>query len=452
MAEHGSAIFIFTEKRMGNTNSKMRAAILTLGCRVNQYESEAVAEELEAVGFEICDFNDDCDVYIINTCAVTAESERKSRQMVRRAAKRRGAGIIVMGCSAQVHGAEAFGGCGVFYVCGNRNKMTAAEAALSFVNGGFAENAFLDVEQAPIEKMSIRRSERTRAYVKIEDGCDNNCAYCIIKKARGAVVSRKISEICAEVDVLADAGYREIVLTGIETASFGKDTGERLSELIDRVSENEKIERIRLGSLEPSVLTKDFVDSIAKNKKFMPSFHLSLQSGSNAVLASMRRKYNIGRVIASVEYVKENVKDATFTADIITGFPGETDENFLETCAAAEKIGFLHMHIFPFSEREGTAAADMKNQVPEAVRRERAARLEMLGEEIKRSVYEKSLDGKARRVLFETPKDGYNVGHTPEMLEIYVKDERCLQGEIFPVIPTRYENGRLYGEIAEDKR
>jgi len=432
--------------------STYRAAICTLGCRVNQYESTAVSDELVSLGFEMCDFSDVCDVYIINTCAVTCESERKSRQMIHRAhAQNPAAHVIVMGCYSQLHAEAAAKIPGVSYVCGNRNKLSAAKAAKILVGGGAANGEILDVSCAPLEKMNISRSDRTRAYVKIEDGCDNNCAYCIIKTARGAVVSRSISDICAEIEVLAEAGYREVVLTGIEVASFGRDTGEKLSDLISAVAENEKIKRIRLASLEPSVLTKEFVDALATIPKFMPSFHLSLQSGSSHVLALMKRKYNIDRVFSSVEYIKEKIPSATFTADVIVGFPEESEDDFAMTCKAAEKIGFLHMHIFPFSAREGTVAAGMDGQIDGDEKRRRAACLKKIGDAISARVYNAALDVRAREVLFETPHGAYQVGHTPEMLEIYVRSDVPLQNEIRRVTPTEYKNGKLFGKLAEER-
>lgn len=431
--------------------STYRAAICTLGCRVNQYESTAVADELASLGFEMRDFDDVCDVYIINTCAVTAESERKSRQMIRRAhAQNPAAHVIVMGCYSQLHADAAAKIEGVSYVCGNRNKLSAADAAQKLVRGETIVGDVLDISRAPLEQMRISRSDRTRAYVKIEDGCDNNCAYCIIKKARGAVVSRSISDVCAEIAALAEAGYREVVLTGIEVASFGRDTGEKLSDLIRAVAKIDGIERIRLASLEPSVLTKEFVDALAAEPKFMPSFHLSLQSGSSRVLNLMKRKYNIERVFASVEYIKEKIPSATFTADVIVGFPQESDEDFRLTCEAAQRIGFLHMHIFPFSAREGTVAAEMDGQTADGEKRRRAACLKKLGDAVSARVYEAALDGRATEVLFETPHGAYQVGHTPEMLEIYVRSGEPLQNEIRRVVPTEYKNGKLYGKLAEE--
>lgn len=433
--------------------SMPRAAIYTLGCRVNQYESTAVSDELIALGFEMCDFSDVCDVYIINTCAVTGESERKSRQMIRRAhTQNPSAHVIVMGCYSQLHAEAAAKIPGVSYVCGNRNKLGAADAAAKLVRGDIVPNKILDVEAAPLENMKISRSDRTRAYVKIEDGCDNNCAYCIIKKARGAVVSRRIDDICAEIDALSAAGYREVVLTGIEVASFGRDTGEKLTDLIHSVARNENIERIRLASLEPSVLTRAFVDELAAEPKFMPSFHLSLQSGSTHVLNMMKRKYTSERVLDSVDYIKEKIPSATFTADVIVGFPQESDDDFEQTCLVADKIGFLHMHIFPFSPREGTVAAKMDGQIPDDEKRRRAAYLKKLGDDISENIYlYAAAKRKARPVLFETPHGAYQVGHTPEMLEIYVKTDKPLQNEIRLVVPSEYKSGKLYGILLEER-
>ena len=423
-----------------------RAAICTLGCRVNQYESEAVCNELRALGFEICDFSSLCDVYIVNTCAVTGESERKSRQMVRRAVKTNPtAHVIVMGCFSQIHAEAALMIPGVSYVCGNRNKLGAAEAAIRLCRGESIDRAsLLDVEAAPIEKMTIHRSDRTRAYVKIEDGCDNNCSYCIIKKARGAVVSRSEDDICAEVKTLVEAGYREVVLTGIETASYGKDTGEDLCDLIARVADIEGVSRIRLGSLEPSVLTPHFTDVVSKIDKLMPSFHLSLQSGSSRILALMRRKYNADMVLGNVEYMKSKIENVTFTADIIVGFPGETEEDFLETCELAKKVGFLHMHVFPFSPREGTDAAVMSGQLSEEEKHERLIRLENIGGEISDGIYRAALLKNSLSVLFETPHGGYETGHSGEMLEVMMKSDMLKTGEICSVRPTEYKNGHLF--------
>ena len=432
-------------------NGAPTAAVYTLGCRLNQYESTAIEENLAARGFLILPFSEKCDVYIINTCAVTEESEKKSRKLIRRAhSENPDAFVIVTGCASQVHSDVIEKIEGVSYVCGNRNKLSAADAACALIRGEDldAKTRIADVESAPLEKMSITRSERTRAYVKIEDGCDNRCTYCIIKTARGNVVSRPADEIVAEVQKLCLAGYEEAVLTGVETASYGKDFEEKytLTELIRDVAEKTDIKRIRLGSLEPSVMKKDFADAVAKEEKFMPSFHLSLQSGSNKILADMKRKYNRETVLRNVEYLKSVMPDATFTCDIIAGFPGESEEDFADTYDIAEKIGFLHMHVFPFSKREGTPAATMPCQLSESVKNQRVKKLMELDEVLRRKNAERFI-GRVFDVLFETEKDGVYVGHAPNMLEVRAQSDADVRGKIVPVKIVGYNGEMALGEI-----
>ena len=430
-----------------------RAAIYTLGCRVNQYESDAVEAELESLGFSIVPFSEASDVYIINTCAVTAESERKSRQIIRRArAVNPDAFVLVMGCFSQIKAEAVKKIPGVDYVCGNRNKLSVAEIAVKLLREGRKTGAvseLLDVEEAPLETMNIYHAYRDRSYIKIEDGCDNHCTYCIIKKARGNVVSRPPEEVLREVEVIAKDGCHEVVLTGIEAASYGRDIGGYpLSRLMKEATKVEGIERVRAGSLEPSVMKPAFCDELASEKKIMPSFHLSLQSGSNAVLAAMKRKYNREQVLSHVEYMKSVIPNVTFTCDIIVGFPGETEEDFMDTMDIAEKIDFLHMHIFPFSPREGTPAATMKNQIPEDIKRERAHRLEALGKKLSDARYRRAL-GETRSVLFESREGEYFFGHAEDMLEVKMKTDEHLQGQIFTVKLVDYDGARMIAELAE---
>ena len=427
-----------------------RAAVYTLGCRVNQYESDAVEAELESLGFSIVPFSEPADVYIINTCAVTAESERKSRQIIRRARHANpDAFVLVMGCFSQIKAEAVAKMDGVDYVCGNRNKLSVAEMAVKLLREGEktrTASSLMDVEEAPLETMCIPHAYRDRSYIKIEDGCDNHCTYCIIKKARGNVVSRPPEEVLREVEVIAKGGCHEVVLTGIEAAAYGKDIGGYpLSRLMKEATKIDGIERIRAGSLEPSVMKPAFCDELASEKKIMPSFHLSLQSGSNAVLAAMKRKYNREQVLKSVEYMKSVMPNVTFTCDIIVGFPGETEEDFLDTMDIAEKIDFLHMHIFPFSPREGTPAAAMKNQIPEDIKRERAHRLEALGKKLSEARYRRAL-GETRSVLFESREGEYFFGHAEDMLEVKMKTTEHLQGQIFTVKLVDYDGARMIAE------
>ncbi len=434
-------------------NNKPRAAVYTLGCRVNQYESEAVEAELETLGFEICKFSEVCDVYIINTCAVTGESERKSRQIIRRAAAANpNAFILVMGCFSQIKADDVLKMEGVDYVCGNRNKLSAAECAMRLVKYGKKDagaKAILDVESAQLETMQVPKAYKDRSFVKVEDGCDNHCTYCIIKKARGNVVSRPPEEVLAEVAVIANDGCHEVVLTGIEAASYGRDIGDvRLSSLMAMAAKVEGIERVRAGSLEPSVMTKAFCDELISEPKILPSFHLSLQSGSNKILAMMKRKYNRDQVLRNVDYLKSIMPGVTFTCDIIVGFPDETEEDFLDTMDIAEKIGFLHMHIFPFSPREGTPAAEMKEQIPENIKHERAKRLATLGKKISDGIYQNAL-GEERKVLFESRMGEYFYGHAEDMLEVKMKTDEHLQGQIFRVKLMEYNGECMIAEPIE---
>lgn len=429
-------------------STRPRAAVLTLGCRVNQYESEAIEAKLEALGFELADFSEVCDVYIINTCAVTGESERKSRQMIRRAISRNPSGfVLVTGCFSQLKAEEVSRISGVDYICGNRNKGTAAEYAARLVKDGVKKGSAIcavsGLLEAPLEKLTLPHARRARAYVKIEDGCDNHCTYCIIRRARGGVVSRLPEEVLAQVRMLALDGCSEVILTGIETASYGKDIGGYpLSRLMAEVAHIDGIRRVRTGSLDPSVLTKPFCDEIAAQPHIMPSFHLSLQSGSNAVLAAMKRRYSRERVIENTAYLRSVMPKVTFTCDIIVGFPGETEEDFLATMDIAEKIGFLHMHIFPFSAREGTPAADMARQIPESLKQERLHRLKSLGEQISAAIYEKAL-GEIRHVLFETKDGDFYVGHSEDMLEVKMRSDEPIAGRILPVKLTDFDGIRL---------
>lgn len=310
---------------------------MTLGCKVNQYESQAIAEEFEKNGFIIGRFSEKCGIYIINTCTVTAESDRKTRQMIRRAARHNPkAYVLVAGCYSQLNPGKTAGIDGVDFICGNSNKMRLVDAALGLIasgeKNGAADIKVDDIMSAPLERMCIHSSERTRAYVKIEDGCDNRCSYCIVPQARGHVRSKPAEDVVEEVKGLVAAGYYEIVLTGIETACWGRDLGdENLADLLEKVDAIEGIGRIRLGSLDPSLMKPEFVDRIAKLSHLAPNFHLSMQSGSSRVLAAMRRRYNAETAESNIAYIREKIPGVTFTADIIVGFPGETEEMFMET-------------------------------------------------------------------------------------------------------------------------
>ena len=415
---------------------KMRVGILTLGCKVNQYESEAIAEALTYKGFSVAPHTELCDAYIINTCTVTAESDRKARQMIRRMiTKNPAAYILVTGCYSQVSPEEVAQIEGVDYLCGSSNKMTVVNKLCSLIeHGKKAEKAEIcvpELDESEFEQMSIRRFDRTRAYVKIEDGCESRCAYCTIPASRGPIRSKPFNEVIDEVKTLTENGVREVVLTGIETGSYGKDLPEKESfaSLLSAIDKIEGIGRVRTGSLDPTVVKPEFVEKIKDLKSLCPHFHLSLQSGSSKILASMKRKYNADQALACIERLKAAMPDVKLTTDVIVGFPGESEEDFLESCEFARKARFLMIHVFPYSKRKGTVAAEMKDQIPESVKKERVAKLSEISREIRSEILdEKIAEGKVTDVLFETFREGYAHGHTADFIEVKVKTSKRLQG------------------------
>ncbi len=450
-----STVAIFYDPEVFKIDSKIsrRVGIMTLGCKVNQYESTAIAEEFERHGFTIGKFSEKCGVYIINSCTVTAESDRKTRQMIRRAARHNPeAYVLVTGCYAQLNPGKTAGIDGVDFICGNASKTRLVDAALGLIASGEKNHAAAimvdDISDAVFEPMTIHSSERTRAYVKIEDGCDNHCTYCIVPFARGKVRSKKPEEVINEVRGLVEAGYREVVLTGIETASYGKDfeDGYRLIDLLEEVDKIEGLERIRLGSLDPSILKPDFVERISKLAHFAPHFHISMQAACDRILHEMKRKYNVAMVEEYIKDIREKLPTVTFASDFIVGFPTETDAEFKETVAFVRRIGFTHLHIFPYSKRTGTVASEMDGQVPDDVKSARLGRLDAAQRECIYATAE-SYIGQQKEVLFELCEDGRAVGHTPEFLEVAVITNDDLHNEVRTVKLNGFDGNVFTGFI-----
>lgn len=413
--------------------------IHTLGCKVSQYESEAIAESFEKLGFIRGTDEEKCDVTIINTCTVTAESDRKSRQIIRRAITANPDTLVmVTGCYSQVSPQEVAAIPGVSFVCGSEGKMLLAQRAAdllqkkSEVELPSPEVCCADMQSAAFEPMTIRHAPRTRAYVKIEDGCECRCAYCIIPQARGRVRSKNEEDIIREVQTLVAGGTREVVLTGIETGSYGRDTDTSLLQLLTRLDSIEGLERIRMGSLDPYIINDAFVSGIAEIRHAAPHFHFSMQSGSDEVLRAMRRRYLSGQALERLEKLRAVLPDVQFTTDILLGFPGETDRNFEETVDFARQARFLFMHIFPYSRRKNTVAASMPNQIPEAVKHQRCAELARVRDEIRTGIHASQI-GREMTVLFETHENGTAFGHSANFLEIRVPGAPDLHGEIRPV-------------------
>ena len=404
--------------------------IYTLGCKVNQYESEAFAELLRSSGISVLPPSEICDGYIINTCTVTAESDRKARQFIRRAIKKNPLAIIaVTGCFAETSPEDVGKIKGVDIIVGNSRKLLAVDMLCELLESGEKPDSPRtvkgDLSSAPFEDMTITRFDRTRAYVKIEDGCENHCSYCIIPAARGGVRSKPPCRVIEELKLLCRGGCREIVLTGIETASYGKDLeGVSLADILEEADRLEGMGRIRLGSLDPSLIRPEFADRLAGLKNLAPHFHLSLQSGSDRILALMKRKYNSAMAMRAIELLRERIPNVKFTTDVIVGFPGETEKDFLDTVEFVRTARFLMVHIFPYSKRKGTIAATMKDQIPEDVKKERLHILSAVAEESRRAILSETVAHRPTLpVLFETYENGFAFGHTADFLEVSVPSD-----------------------------
>lgn len=404
----------------------------TLGCKVNSYETAAIAKLLSEEGFEETTDAGSCDVYVINTCAVTSEADRKSRQMIRRAKRIAPQAVVVaMGCHTQMCKDEE----GADIIVGTDDRPSLIPLLLQKLNISKEGSAGdLDAGTRFFEYGAVPYQENTRAVVKIEDGCNNFCTYCIIPYARGRVRSRSREAVLAEISDMARKGYREFVVTGIHLCSFEKELGRdstALGELLDQIALIDGVERIRLGSLEPSCMTPELISMLKNNPAICPHFHLSLQSGSDSVLKRMNRKYDTDLFRRVVSDLRSAFPDASFTTDMICGFPGETEEEHRESCAFAEEIGFTHIHVFPFSPREGTKAWDMKGQVDGSVKSRRTAELREISDRMEEA-RAKSFVGKTVEVLAERVlEDGSFEGYCREYIRVTAtSDEQVEPGDI----------------------
>ena len=419
-----------------------KAALHNLGCKVNAYETEAMQEMLEQAGYEIVPFKEGADVYVINTCTVTNIADRKSRQMLHRARKLNPEAVVVAaGCYVQTQGEREIDPC-IDIVIGNNHKKDLVRILREYEENREKDRAgeIGDINMTKeYESLHLTRTgEHTRAYIKVQDGCNQFCTYCIIPYARGRVRSREMQDVEQEVRTLAGNGYQEVVLTGIHLSSYGIDFDGRrhLIELIRAVHEIEGIRRIRLGSLEPGIVTEEFAEALASLPKICPHFHLSLQSGCDAVLKRMNRKYTSGEYYEKCRILRKYFDAPALTTDVIVGFPGETEAEFQESYDFVDKVDFYETHIFKYSKREGTKAASMPDQVDEQIKAQRSARLIELGEK-KRKAYEKKFIGRTVEVLVEEDAviGGKNVqtGHTKEYIKIALDSEENLRNCIVNV-------------------
>ncbi len=426
----------------------MKVAFCTLGCKVNQYDTDAMRALFEREGHEVVAFDEPADVYIVNTCTVTAVGDKKSRQMVSRAhALAPEAAIIVAGCFAQNDPEAAASLPGVAAIAGTAERANIVALAQSALAGKRQERvrAFYDHER--FEELDVSKEGRTRAYLKIQDGCDRYCSYCIIPYVRGPVRSRSLADISRQLAALGEEGYHEVVLTGIHLMSYGKDLKD--ASLLDAIAAADSvpgIRRIRLGSLEPQLFTQEFIQALAANGKICRQFHLSLQSGSAGVLKRMGRRYTPQEYLQCVRMLREAMPECAITTDIIVGFPGESEEEFEETMRFAREAALSRIHVFSYSRRKGTRAYDMPGQVSGDVKKARTARLIALGHELE-AAYAQGMVGQTEEVLIEERRGAYLMGYTRTYVQTTLKTEAALEGEIANVHIIQACGARLEAEI-----
>jgi len=403
----------------------MKIAFQTLGCKVNQYETEALREIFIKNGWTAGEFTEVCDAYVINTCTVTAMSDRKSRQIIRRAVKLNPDAIVaVCGCYSETAPEEVAKIEGVDIVCGTKDKLSVYEKICDKLALKYSPEA-KDMEITCFEG-------KTRAVIKIEDGCDNFCSYCIIPYARGRIKSRPLDAVIAECQRISDAGYKEVVLAGIHVCSYGKDIGTSLIELLERLDEETDIERIRLSSIEPNAFFEGFIKRLAKLKKICPHFHISLQSGCDETLKRMNRRYTSEEYMNVVKELSETFPDCAITTDVIVGFPGETDEEFEKSRTFIESVPFAKIHTFKYSVRKGTVAAELPDKISPEVQEKRSKVIIAISDK-KEKEFQDSMKGHTAEVLIEKKEGDRYFGHAKNYLPVYVDSEKDIVNEIVKI-------------------
>lgn len=417
-----------------------KAALHNLGCKVNSYETEAMTQLLKKAGYEIVSFQDQADVYIINTCSVTNMADRKSRQMLHKAKKQNpNAVVVATGCYVQTATEKVAQDLSIDLVVGNNRKKDIVEILNEYYAEKEAgeqvkEEYVIDINHTDeYEDLEISTvTEHTRAHLKIQDGCNNFCSYCIIPYARGRIRSRTMESIKAELERLSASGFKEIVLTGINLSCYD-DNGKKLIDVIEMADNVNGIERIRLGSLDPEVVTEDFVERLGKVKKICPHFHLSLQSGCDKTLKAMNRHYTSDEYYEKCQLIRKYIDNPAFTTDVIVGFPGETEEDYISSREFVKKVKFAELHVFKYSKRDGTVAAKMPNQIDEKIKTLRSEDLIKTGEELTKEFRQAKI-GQDTTVLFEEKilldNKEYWVGHTVDYIKIAVPEKENLEGQI----------------------
>ena len=428
----------------------MKASFVTLGCKVNQYETQILQEKFAAAGIALAEKGEESDICVINSCTVTSSGDKKTRQMLRRLKRQNPNAVMVLtGCYAQAFPQEAAALQEADIVTGTTNRSGILDLVQVYLQ---KRERIVQIiphrRDEGFEKMSATGfMERTRAFVKIQDGCDRYCSYCIIPYARGPVRSKTIEDMVAELSDLASHGYQEIVLVGINLPCYGKDLGLRLIDAVEAACAVEGISRVRLGSLEPELLSPPDLARLAAQPKFCPQFHLSLQSGCDKTLKAMNRHYDSAEFFRIVENIRAAFENPAITTDILTGFPGETEEDYAASEAFAKAVGFAKTHVFPYSVRQGTRAAKMPDQVPQKIKEERAARLIAATDETRRAFLQSQV-GRVEEVLFETNETPYGIeGYTANYTPVCVKADEDIRGQMRKVKITAALNDQCLGEL-----
>ena len=439
-----------TQKNINLSKENLSVAFCTLGCKVNSYETDLMRESFERNGYNIVDFNDIANIYVINSCSVTNLSTRKTRQQLSKA-KRQGGIVVLAGCYAQEI-KDKTDIKNVDIIIGNEEKNKIVEIVEEYIAKKGKLEYISDISKVKkyADTKILNKGINIRESVKIEDGCNNFCSYCIIPYVRGRVRSRKIEDITQEVENLVKSKVKEVVLVGIEIASYGKDleNSTSLIDVIEAVNKIEGLDRIRLGSIEPRVLTDEVIERLANVEKLCHHFHLSVQSLDDNVLKRMNRKYNASYVLETIEKIRKKMKDVSFTCDVIVGFPGETEEEFLNTYEMAKKIGFYEMHVFKYSKRKWTRAATMENQVDGKTAIKRSEKLIELASKNKKEYMEKFLNRKMN-LIFESYKDGYLYGFTSNYIKVKVKGDKALWGTLTKVELCSIEGDLILGKLLQ---
>lgn len=435
----------------------MKVAFYTLGCKVNQYETDLMEKKFEEKKYEIVDFEEKADIYVVNSCSVTNMSTRKTRQILSRAKKNNGT-IVLAGCYAQeLNEKESIISLkNVDVIIGNEEKNDIVDIVEDYLKNNKEKQDIVykisDISSVKkyIQKDKLQKGRNIRESVKIEDGCNNFCSYCIIPYVRGRVRSRNIDDIVLEIENLVKSGVGEVVLVGIEIASYGIDLNANISliDVIEKVNKIEGLKRIRLGSIEPRVLTDDVIERLTKVDKLCPHFHISVQSLDNDVLKRMNRKYTREDIFAIVEKINKKIPNSAFTCDIIVGFPGETEEEFKNTIDGVKKVKFYEVHTFKYSKRKWTRAAKMGNQVDGNVANKRSEELISLANELKNE-YMKKYIGKKQDVLIESYKSGYLYGYTSNYIKVKIKGDRKLWGCLLKIELNSIEEELMLGDICQ---